>query len=326
MDQRLMERNRITKYISLAALLLMVTVTSTVSAFDFSSPTQTEPGSLFFKHGNQFVVLKPAHNTLSLPSFNNFFPATATPKFQFSFTHNYDQSAGSTSRNSSPGLMAPLGMPPLHQSAFIPRAEYHQFTAGGNMQLGQFYVSSEFTWDITNVELNDMTMDEKSAETFSFAFDTGKKWKNTQTGLMYYYSSGEKNPLQLSNRQHSGPGYILNGANNGMLPYGSGNMTDLANFAQESGIQALILHSDLAVSDRLRLHGGLIYAMGAKDLADMNIYGLEIDLGASYAIFNNLLYEINFGYLDAGSIMKQFNDTNDPDDMFLLTHQLTLEF
>jgi hypothetical protein len=143
---------------------------------------------------------------------------------------------------------------------------------------------------------------------------------------MYYYSSGEKNPLQLSNQQHSGPGYILNGANNGMLPYGSGNMTDLANFVKESGIQALVLHSDLALSDRFRLHGGLIYAMGAEDLADMNIYGLEIDIGASYAIFNNLLYEINFGYLDAGSIMKQFNDANDPEDMFLLTHQLTLEF
>lgn len=325
-----MRRNRIKKYISLAALVLMMTVASTVSAFDFSSPTQTEPGSLFFKHGNQLVVLKPAHSALSLSTFNNFFPATASPELQFSFAHNFVRPAAPLSSfDGYPGLMTPLGigsLPPLQQSAFIPQAEYHQLKAAGDMQFGQFYVSSEFTWDITDVALNDTTMEKKSAETFSFALDTGKKWENMQAGLMYYYSSGEKSPFQLSNRQHSGPAYILNGSNNGMFQFGPGNMTDLADFVKESGIQALILHSDLALSDRLRLHGGLIYGMGADDLADMNIYGLEIDLGASYAIFNNLLYEVNFGYLDAGSIMKQFNDANDPDDMFLLTHQLTLEF
>lgn len=315
---------------SLAALVLMMTVASTVSAFDLSSPAQTEPGSLYFKHGNQLVVLKPAHNALSLPTFNNFSPATSSPEFNFSFAHNFVRPAAPfSSPDGYPGLMAPLGinsLPPLQQSAFVPHAEYHQFKAGGDMQLGQFYVSSEFTWDITDVALNDTTMEKKSSETLSFSFDTGKRWENMQAGLMYYYSSGEKNPLQLSNRQHSGPAYILNGANSSMFQSGPGNMTNLADFVKESGIQALILHSDLALSDRLRLHGGLVYAMGAEDLADMNIYGLEIDLGVSYAIFNNLLYEVNFGYLDAGGIMKHFNDANDPEDMFLLTHQLTLEF
>jgi hypothetical protein len=55
-------------------------------------------------------------------------------------------------------------------------------------------------------------------------------------------------------------------------------------------------------------------------------YGWEVDLTASYKIFDNLTYMVGGGYLFVGDYWKGFDDTTKLKDNYLLTHRLTLNF
>jgi len=55
-------------------------------------------------------------------------------------------------------------------------------------------------------------------------------------------------------------------------------------------------------------------------------YGKELDITASYKIFDNLEYMVGFGYLWAGDYFKGTSKTAEVDNNYLLMHQLTLSF
>lgn len=55
-------------------------------------------------------------------------------------------------------------------------------------------------------------------------------------------------------------------------------------------------------------------------------YGTELDVTASYKIFDNLEYMIGAAYLFAGDYFKGTDSCNKVDDNYLLTHKLTLTF
>jgi len=55
-------------------------------------------------------------------------------------------------------------------------------------------------------------------------------------------------------------------------------------------------------------------------------YGSELDLTATYKIYDNLSYMVGFGYLWAGDWFKGTNSAAAIDNDYLLTHKLTLSF
>jgi predicted porin len=55
-------------------------------------------------------------------------------------------------------------------------------------------------------------------------------------------------------------------------------------------------------------------------------YGQEIDLSATYKIFDNLDYMVGFGYLITGDFYKGATDSNQIDDDYLLLNRLTVNF
>ncbi|OPY86384.1 MAG: hypothetical protein A4E72_01676 [Syntrophus sp. PtaU1.Bin208] len=55
-------------------------------------------------------------------------------------------------------------------------------------------------------------------------------------------------------------------------------------------------------------------------------YGWELDLTASYKIYDNLTYQVGAGYLWAGDYFKGADDKNDVDDVYLIMHGLNLTF
>src|SRR5208337_1421237 len=55
-------------------------------------------------------------------------------------------------------------------------------------------------------------------------------------------------------------------------------------------------------------------------------YGSELDVTATYKIYDNLSYMVGFGYLWAGDFWKGTNAAATIDNDYLITHKLTLSF
>ncbi len=55
-------------------------------------------------------------------------------------------------------------------------------------------------------------------------------------------------------------------------------------------------------------------------------YGKELDVTATYKIYDNLSYMVGFGYLWAGDFWKGTSPSAEVDNDYLITHKLTLSF
>ena len=83
---------------------------------------------------------------------------------------------------------------------------------------------------------------------------------------------------------------------------------------------------------KLNLEANLIYAtvdkkeLSATTKADSDKLGTEIDIKATYKIYDNLSYMIGAGYLMTGDYFKGANTAATVDNNYLLINQLTLSF
>jgi len=73
-----------------------------------------------------------------------------------------------------------------------------------------------------------------------------------------------------------------------------------------------------------RLGTGDVSAANPEFVSDK--YGTEIDLIATYKIYDNLSYMVGAGYLFVGEYFKGFDSNAKVKDNYLLTHRLTLNF
>ena len=55
-------------------------------------------------------------------------------------------------------------------------------------------------------------------------------------------------------------------------------------------------------------------------------YGRELDIYATYKLYNNLSYMVGFGYFWTGDYFQSATGTVNLEDNYLLMHQLTLSF
>lgn len=282
-------------------------------AADFPGYILPESTTIYFQRADQLIFIPnllqtPVNRSLARrPYFHK--ASLLVPDYDSRLSISYDQAED--------GMVSDFygnDLPALDIIFFRPRRN-QRLKIAGDYQLGRFYVSSEFTWDLAELEQSGQDSDENS---YTFKFDAGHNYGNLQTGLMYYYASADDGSLNLLNSGNS-PAYILNNSS-GIMEADRGNTAALI---RNDGVHAIVLHSDLALSSRLNLHGGLAYGISATD--PKNSYGMEVDIGASYAIFDNLIYKVRLGYLNAGNF-EQYDNHSNPEDMYLLTHHLTLEF
>ena len=310
-------KNRMKKYFAAAVLGLTLAFPafSPAAAADFPDHILPETTTIYFQRADQLIFIPnllqtPVNRSLArspfIPNFHKV--SLVLPAHSGQLFFSYGQSGTNIADSSyDNNLLAPGNL------FFIPQRT-RQLEIGGDYQLGQFYVSSEFTWDLAEIDRpgND------TAENITFKLDAGQNFGNLQTGIMYYYASADDGSFNLLPPRQS-PAYILNNS------YGimQADLGDTGEMIKENGIHTIILHSDLALNNRLNLHGGLAYGLSAAD--SKNSYGMEVDVGASYAIFDNLIYEVRLGYLNMGNV-KHYDEASNPEDMYLLTHHLTLEF
>lgn len=54
--------------------------------------------------------------------------------------------------------------------------------------------------------------------------------------------------------------------------------------------------------------------------------GWEANLGVIYNLFNNLRYEIHFGYMDTGDLFKESDAYTDVENIIMISNKLTMSF
>ena len=223
------------------------------------------------------------------------------------------------------------------------------------------WVEAEISYDFGDWrDYDDETVNsDLDVDTLAAMVAVGTSFDNLKVSALYFYASGDddmtdddvENAFGGAASDGAGDGfnpyYILTGDHTGML--NSDEYADNSAMAQ-MGVHCIGLSADLAVSDKLTLHGALAYAMAAEDeitasvanLASLGItsavavvgadlddeYGWEINLGAKYKLLDNLTYEARAGYFAAGDFFKDIADANgeDEEDLLLLSHHLTMTF
>ncbi|MEA2085133.1 MAG: hypothetical protein U9O82_13030 [Thermodesulfobacteriota bacterium] len=156
------------------------------------------------------------------------------------------------------------------------------------------------------------------------------------------------------------PYYVLTGPQTAMLNQDAVGNGNIDQEIAAAGIHCLGVHADFQVSPKLTVHGAIAYAwadetdfpsaypngaqFGAGTDGDTidedgtidereDDYGWEIDVGVAYKLLDNLTYSLNIGYLDTGDFFAVAYDaagdsyeTDDTNDILLVTNTLTMEF
>ena len=88
------------------------------------------------------------------------------------------------------------------------------------------------------------------------------------------------------------------------------------------------IHGGFKPNPKLHVRASVSYAKADEKPAGFvdDEYGTEVDVTASYKIFNNLEYMVGAAYLWTGDYFKGSNLSYKVDDNYLLTHKLTLTF
>ncbi|MCL7487820.1 MAG: hypothetical protein M8357_06580 [Desulfobulbaceae bacterium] len=121
------------------------------------------------------------------------------------------------------------------------------------------------------------------------------------------------------------PLYILTGNRTNVLN-GDAGANPVGDAVRQAGVHALVATADYKVSEDMTLHGGLGWGMADDEPAGWDdAYGWEADLGMSYKLYQNLTYDLHFGYWFVGDF-ADLGGAAKSDDVMLLSHHLTMKF
>lgn len=120
------------------------------------------------------------------------------------------------------------------------------------------------------------------------------------------------------------PLYIMTGNRTNVL---NGDLYgNQANLVRQAGVHALVGTVDYKVSEDMTLHSALGWAMADAERTGWDdAYGWEANLGMAYKLYQNLTYELHFGYWFVGDFLEM-GGTVETDDVMLLSHHLTMKF
>jgi hypothetical protein len=122
------------------------------------------------------------------------------------------------------------------------------------------------------------------------------------------------------------PLYILTGSKTNILN-GDMGASPVGSAVRQSGAYAVAWLGDFKASEDLTLHGGLGWGQADEAPAGWDdAYGWELDLGLAYKLYQNLTYELHFGWWAVGDFAKLGYSDLETKDILLLSHHLSMKF
>ena len=152
--------------------------------------------------------------------------------------------------------------------------------------------------------------------------------------LHYAYLSGQDgNEAAYDANKGTGkdfePLYILTGYSTNILN-GDLGPNPVGTAVRTSGAHAVVGLADFKASEDLSFHGGVGWGKAAETdwlgIPGMDDdYGWEFDLGMAYKLYDNLTYELHFGWWAVGDF-AELGGAMETDDVWLLSHHLSMKF
>jgi len=230
----------------------------------------------------------------------------------------------------------------------------HQVIAYGKYKMDNLFLNAELTYNFGEVDYDAAGTPDRDVDSMAGLLQVGVKLDALTTSLTYFYAEGQDNNETAANggditnalgTTGSGdqfePLYILTGRHTGMLnqdifaapsTWASRNSTDMA----VAGVHAIVAAADYVVSPQLTLHGAIGWAKADESvyLTSATVtgatlddeYGWEYNVGAAYKLLDNLTYEAHFGYLDTGDYFNGTSTADTTENVYLMTHSLTMTF
>ncbi|MFA7454072.1 MAG: hypothetical protein WCZ10_06410 [Desulfobulbaceae bacterium] len=156
--------------------------------------------------------------------------------------------------------------------------------------------------------------------------------------LFYAYISGEDDdPTEATAYDVSKgtgadfePLYIMTGYETNVLN-GDLGPNLLGTAVRTSGAHIVAAVADFKASEDLTLHGGIGWGQAADTdwIIGQGVdedYGWEFDLGLAYKLYDNLTYELHFGWWVVGDFAEMGAANLETEDIWLLSHHLSMKF
>ncbi len=96
----------------------------------------------------------------------------------------------------------------------------------------------------------------------------------------------------------------------------------------QSTTSGFAVSADYDATSKISLHGAIGVTKNDWDASSNPNYNSswEANLGVIYKLFNNLSYEVHFGYMDTGDLFKQSSTYNSVESIIMVSNQLTMSF
>jgi hypothetical protein len=196
--------------------------------------------------------------------------------------------------------------------------------------VGPAYVEGQIYWATGDVEYDDFLgwKDDDLSELQIYLMakaDVGPGY----VGAMFAYAEGDDDPADDDIKG------ILSGSDwnpclilfNDTQPTTVGRYSGATTGAALDNAYLWQVFGGMSPMENLSLMASFTYAYADEKLDNVDDnYGSEIDITASYKIYDNLDYTVGFGYLFAGDYYKGDDKDNDIDDTYLLMNKLQVDF
>jgi hypothetical protein len=196
--------------------------------------------------------------------------------------------------------------------------------------VGPAYVEGQIYWATGDVEYDDFLgwKDDDLSELQIYLMakaDVGPGY----VGAMFAYAEGDDDPADDDIKG------ILSGSdwNPCLILFNDTQPTTVGRYSGATTGTALDnaylwqVFGGMSPMENLSLMASFTYAYADEKLDNVDDnYGSEIDITASYKIYDNLDYTVGFGYLFAGDYYKGDDKDNDIDDTYLLMNKLQVDF
>ncbi len=193
----------------------------------------------------------------------------------------------------------------------------------------------EFDYKWGHKEFADTSKPDLDISAWAYFASLNGNYGDLSTKLTYAHIDGDNNSNDNTDHAYdvvNGTGadfeplYILTGSATDILN-GDRGPCKVGSLFRQAGVNAFAALANYQTTDKLTLHAGI--GAGWADDAPTgwdDAYGWEFDLGAAYKLYKNLTYEVHFGYWAVGDFMKLGNPAYDTQDVYLVSHHLTMKF
>ena len=121
---------------------------------------------------------------------------------------------------------------------------------------------------------------------------------------------------------------LITGSNRDLLNESMKNSSDYGIADSKPTTDIFALSAEFAATPEISLHGALGFSKNKKDFTFDPEYNAswEANVGIIYKLFNNIRYEVHFGYMETGDLFKEKNSYTDVESIIMISNQLSMSF